>query len=165
MSNTTAEKKTLKKVLALWKRTSKNGKAYFSGKVDDGTFENDFNVTAFYNTDKKNLKEPDLKIYARDDEGNLSKEPLLSLWCNPTKNGKKVLSGKLDGKRVVGFINEKASEKQPYISVYYSNDDFPSEKAAPEQISIPEDKKGKKPTKKKEEPKYEEIPADDSLPF
>ena len=162
MSNSTAEKKTMKQVLALWKRKSKNGKVYFSGKVEDGTFTNDFYVTAFYNTDKKNLKEPDLKIYARDDEGNLSKEPVLSLWCNATKNGKKVLSGKLDGKRVIGFIKADADEKHPYITVYYSND----EQAAPEQMQIPDEKpKGKKPTKKKEEPEYEEIPADDSLPF
>ena len=160
MSNTTAEKKTLKQVLALWKKKSKDGKrTYFSGKVDDGTFENNFYVTAFYNTDKKNLKEPDLKIYARDDEGNLSKEPILSLWCNPTKNGKKVLSGKLDGKRVVGFIKENASENQPYISVYFSNDDFPAEEKTEEKP------KKKTSTKKKEEPKFEDLESDEVLPF
>lgn len=162
MSNTTAEKKTMKQVLALWKRTSKDGKkTYFTGKVDDGTFENNFYVTAFYNTDKKNLKEPDLKIYARDDEGNLSKEPLLSLWCNATKKGKKILTGKLDGKKVIGFIKRDGTENMPYISVYYSDE----EPAAPVQEQIPVEKPKGKTTKKKEEPEYEEIPNDEPLPF
>ena len=141
MSKTAEKKNSLKQVLALWKREGKKGTSYFSGKVDDGTFENDFKVTAFYNTEKKNLKEPDLKIYARDDEGNLSKEPMLSLWCNPTKDGKKkILSGKLDGKRVVGFINENATEKQPYISVYFSDDEFPAAEKSeekPKQKKVP----------------------------
>ena len=157
MSNTTA-KKTMKQVLALWKRKSQKGNTYFSGKVDDGTFENDFSVTAFYNTEKKNLKEPDLRIYARDEEGKLSKEPFLSLWCNATKNGKKILTGKLDGKKVVGFIKADADEKHPYISVYYDE-----QTEAPEQIQIPDEKpKGKKA--KKEEPK-QEIPVNNDLPF
>ena len=157
--STTAEKKKLQGVLALWKRTSKDGKkTYFTGKVDDGTFENECYVTGFYNTEKKNLKEPDLRIYARDDEGNLSKEPFLSLWCNATKNGKKILSGKLNGKRVIGFIKADASEKHPYISVYYSNE----EEAESNKTDT---KTEKKTTKKKEEPKFEEIPFDEPLPF
>ena len=152
MSTATAEKKKLQGVFALWKRTSKDGKkTYFTGVSEDKSY----NVTAFYNTDKKNLKEPDLKVYVRDDEGNLSKEPLVSLWCNATKNGKKILSGKIDGKRVIGFIRANATEKQPYISVYYSEDELPVAPEAP-----------KKETKKakKEAPKMEEIEPED-LPF
>ena len=64
MSTTTANatKKKLEQVFALWKRTSKEGKTYFSGKDYLGN-----NVTAFYNTEKKNLKEPDMRVYLRDD--------------------------------------------------------------------------------------------------
>lgn len=155
--STATKKKKLQRVCALWKTTSKDGKkTYFSGKVDDGTFENECYVTGFYNTEKKNLKEPDLRIYARDDEGNLSKEPFLSLWCNATKNGKKILSGKLNGKRVIGFIKADATEKQPYISIYYSDEETESDKT---------DTKSEEKTTKKEEPKFEEIPSDGSLPF
>lgn len=148
MSNT-AEKKRLQGVCALWKRTSANGKTYFSGQTEDKqTF-----LTGFYNTDKKNLKEPDLRIYSHDAEGNLSKEPWLSLWCNATKKGKKVLSGKLDGKKVVGFIKADAAEKQPYISVYFDQDKLPAE-----------DPKKEAPKKtKKEAPKVET--PDEDPPF
>lgn len=156
MSNTTAEKKKLEQVFALWKRKSKDGKkTYFTGTCD----EKETFLTAFYNTEKKNLKEPDMKVYTRDKDGNLSKEPLVSLWCNATNNGKKVLSGKLDGKRVVGFINANATEKQPYISVYWS-DELPVADAKTE------DKTENKPKyKKKEAPKFEEVETDEDLPF
>lgn len=116
-STATEKKSRLDQVFALWKRKSKDGKStYFTGKLGDK------NVTAFYVTNKKNLKEPDMRVYTRDENGNLSKEPVVSLWCNATKRGKKILSGKIDGKRVVGFINSNATEKQPYISVYWSDE-------------------------------------------
>lgn len=157
MSNTTAEKKKLTGVFALWKQKSKNGGTYFSGKTEGGSF-----LTGFYVTDKKNLKEPDLRVYAKDSEGNLSKEPFCSLWCNATKNGKKILSGKLDGKRVIGFIKADASEKQPYISVYYSDEE---QKEESNKTDTKTEEKKSKNSKKKEEPEYEEIPGDEALPF
>ena len=156
MSNAAETKKRMEGVCALWRRTSANGKTYFSGQTED---KQHF-LTAFYNTDKKNLKEPDLRVYIRDAEGNLSKEPWLSLWCNATKKGKKVLSGKLDGKKVVGFIKADASEKQPYISVYFEQDKLPVED---EHLKIEEPKK-EAPKKKKEAPKYEEVDTEE-LPF
>ena len=154
MSNTAETKKRMEGVCALWKRTSANGKTYFSGQSED---KQHF-LTAFYNTTKKNLKEPDLRVYTRDAEGNLSKEPWLSLWCNATKKGKKVLSGKIDGKNVVGFIKADATEKQPYISVYFEEDKLPEG----EQLKIEEPKK-EAPKKKKEAPKVET--PDEELPF
>lgn len=155
MSNAAETKKRLEGVCALWKRTSANGKTYFTGQTEDKqTF-----LTAFYNTDKKNLKEPDLRIYTRDADGNLSKEPWLSLWCNATKKGKKVLSGKLDGKKVVGFIKVDANEKQPYISIYFDQDKLPEG----EQLKIEEPKKEAPKKTKKEAPKVET--PDEDLPF
>ena len=153
MSNTTANRT---QVLALWKKTSKDGKkSFFTGACN----EKECYLTAFYNTNKKNLKEPDLKIYARDDENNLSKEPILSLWCNASKNGKKYLTGKMDGKRVVGFINGNGNEKAPYISVYWSDEEEKTEtKSEPQTQEKPK-------SKKKEEPKYEEVKTDDDFPF
>lgn len=109
----TAKKEfTLEQVFAMWKKTSKNGNTYFSGKLG-GEW-----LTGFYNTNKKNPKEPDIRIYKQED----MEHEFVSLWCNATKNGKKILSGKLGDKKLVGFINAKASEKQPYSSVYYSDD-------------------------------------------
>lgn len=107
-------------ILVLWKKTSKSGGVYFSGYITAGKR----NVRGFYNTNKKNMKEPDLRIYEVDNNGQSMKNPVLSLWCHASKNGKKYLTGKLDDKKVVAFINEKASEdnKQPYLNVYYSVD-------------------------------------------
>ena len=118
----TATKETkeykMKQVFALWKSESKAGTTYFEGKYEGDA------IRGFYNTQKKNPNEPDLRVYALDGEGKLCKEELLSLWCNATESGKKYLSGKFGGKRVVGFINTKATaeNKQPYISIYWSED-------------------------------------------
>lgn len=157
MSNTaTADKKQLERVLSLWKNKSKDGKkVYFSGKTEGGSF-----LTGFYNTNKKNLKEPDLRVYARDTEGNLSKDPFVSLWANATKNGKQILSGAIDGKKVVGFIKKDATEKQPYISVYWSE-----ELPASEKKEEPKKESTRNAKQKKEEPKFEEVSEEDSLPF
>lgn len=152
MSNTTStatnttKKSRLDQVFALWKRTGKNGSTFFTGKLDGQ------NITAFYVTNKKNLKEPDMRVYTRDENGNLSREPVVSLWCNATKTGKKILSGKIDGKRVVGFINTNGKENQPYVSVYWSD-----ESNAPQ--------KDEKPVPKKEEKKPDPKKTEDELPF
>lgn len=162
MSNATAtEKKKLEGVCALWRHKSKSGKGYyFSGSTEDRKTM----LTGFYNTEKKNLKEPDIRVYVRDQEGKLSPEPFVSLWCNSTKKGKKILSGKIDGKKVVGFINEKGSEKAPYISIYWS-DDEPQEAEAPKTEEKP---KSTRKAKQKEEPEFEAMTDEDleaSLPF
>lgn len=156
MSNTTAtEKKQMVQVFAMWKAKSAAGKTYFTGKTDDGA-----PLTGFYVTNKKNLKEPDIRIYKRNADGDLEKEVFTSLWCNSTKKGKKILSGKVDGKKVVGFINDGAKEKAPYFSVYWSDEEFPAE---------PKKEEPKKaPKKVKEEPKkdeFEELKTDEDLPF
>ena len=135
-------------VFALWKRMSKEGKTYFTGKYEEAE------VRAFYNSKKQNPKEPDMRIYVLDANKNLSKDELSSLWCNVSKSGKKYLTGKLNGKRVVGFINVNATaeNKQPYISLYWSE-----EKEQEEQKKA----SSKKSTKtKKEEPE-----TTDDLPF
>ena len=133
MSEKTMNRKMIP-VFALWKKTAKDGKTtYFSGKTETGTF-----LTAFFNGQKKNPKEPDVRVYTQDKDHNLSKEEYVSLWVNVAKSGRKYLTGKIGDKRVVGFINDKSEGNHPYVSVYYSEDD-----AA-----------GKTP----EQPKYEEVP-------
>ena len=120
MSTTTETKKTVKmeQVFALWKNTSKSGNEYFTGS--DGKTK----LVAFYNGKKKNPKEPDLRVYPLDKDGKAEEKELVSLWCNVSNSGKKFLTGKLGDKRLVGFINEKATteNKQPYVSVYFSED-------------------------------------------
>ena len=99
-------------IIALWRKTSKAGKTYFSGKDTTGT-----ELTGFYNINKGNDKAPVLRVYKRDD---INKE-VLAMWLKTAKSGVKYLSGKYDGKNVVGFINDKPkNEKAPYIRIYES---------------------------------------------
>lgn len=154
-TNTAKKEFTLEQVFALWRQKSKDGKkTYFSGKIGDEY------LTGFYNTNKQNPKEPDIRIYKRDEEGNLSKEEFVSLWCNAKENGKKYLTGKIDGKRVVGFINSSGNEKAPYISVYWSDD---QNKDTAKAESKPDPKATKTKKAKKEE--FEEVGTDEDLPF
>lgn len=130
----------LEQVFAMWKNQSKAGKTFFSGK------HGDVKLMGFYNTTKKNPKEPDIRVYELNQDGDLTDDVFISLWCNVTANGKKYLSGKLGDKRVVGFINTNATEKQPYFSVYYSDDT-------------------KKPEKKENGSDFVEAPKEEDLPF
>ena len=155
MSTKTATKKefNLTQVFAMWKRTSKDGKTtFFTGKDVDGR-----EIRGFYNTDKQNPKEPDIRIYHLQENGKLEKDVYVSLWCNAKDNGKKYLSGKIDGLRVVGFINAKstAENKQPYFSVYWSDTD---NEETPKTES-------KKTTKSAKAEKKEEPEIDNDLPF
>ena len=109
-------------IIALWRKTSKVGKTYFSGKDATGV-----ELTGFYNIKNRgNDKLPVLRVYKRDD---INKE-VLAMWLNTSKSGVKYLTGKYDGKRVVGFINDKPkNEKAPYIRIYESEEQAkPAEK-------------------------------------
>lgn len=133
-------------LLALWKQKSKDGKTtYFTGKANTG-----ISLRAFYNTKKKNPNEPDLRIFTSVD-GEISKEPVGAMWCNASKkdNTKKYLSGIFDGIKVVAFFNSSENEKAPYISAY-------TQEARPE---APKEEKGAVQFE------FEEIPADEELPF
>ena len=108
-------------IIALWRKTSKAGKTYFSGKDATGV-----ELTGFYNIKKGNDKAPVLRVYKRDD---INKE-VLAMWLKTAKSGVKYLSGKYDGKNVVGFINDKPkNEKATYIRIYESDEQAkPAEK-------------------------------------
>lgn len=122
-------------ILALWKQTSKKGDSFLSSK----------DYVGFYNSNKKNPKEPDMRIYKKDADGKVGKESLLDLWCNVTKDGKgKYLTGKISGRKVVGFITKDWTEesKKPYVSIYYS-DEVQTEQKKEEPVQKP--KQGKLP--------------------
>lgn len=106
----TQERKEVKAVVLLWDATSKKGEKYFESKY----------YKAFYNTNKKNPNEPDLRIFKIQEDGTLRKEEYASLWCNVSKKENKYLSGKrYDGVGLVGFIHKtKKTDKSPAISIY-----------------------------------------------
>ena len=114
-------------IIALWRKTSKAGKTYFSGKDSTGV-----ELTGFYNITKKNDKLPVLRVYKKD---NINKE-VFAMWLNTAKSGVKYLTGKYNGKRVVGFIYDKTkNEKAPYIKIYESDEQVkPTEKPKQEKF-------------------------------
>jgi len=108
------EKKDLKEEFALWENTSSKGTVYFTGYCGD------IRLIAFENKNKKNEKEPDIRIY-QVYNNELSKETVCSLWKNVSKSGKYYLSGKdNEGKKLIGFFNDKMIEypDRPIIRVY-----------------------------------------------
>ena len=54
----------MKRVFSVWKNESTNGNEYFTGKIGD------LSIIGFYNTEKKNSKQPDLTFYVREEKGN-----------------------------------------------------------------------------------------------
>ena len=120
---------TMNQVFAMWSKKSKNGSTFFTGQNESGN-----RLVGFFNGKKQNPKEPDVRIYKVDQEGKAEKEAYCSLWLNVSKNEKNYLTGKVDGVRVVGFINsnQEPGDKRPYFSVYESqqvekDDSKPSE--------------------------------------
>lgn len=114
---TEGKKFDLKACASLWKNTSKAGRTYFSGKTPDG-----HKLIGYLNGMKKNPKEPDIRVYFVDEEGNASKDACLSIWNNTSKGGKVYASGiTCDNEKVVGFFNTSDNEKRPYLSIYYQN--------------------------------------------
>ena len=61
--DTKKDNKKLEDFCALWEQESKNGNTYLSGKDRDGN-----RLVAFYNDNKKNPKEPDIRVYYSDED-------------------------------------------------------------------------------------------------
>ena len=109
----------LKESFVLWKNKSKAGQDYLKGYVQN---ENKDNLVGFYNTNKKNPKEPDIRIYTINDEGNADKE-VCDLWETVSKNENRYLTGSTDDKeRIIAFYNNQNEEgTRPYIRAYYKD--------------------------------------------
>lgn len=110
-TGTTKEFK-LEQAFVLWKNTSKKGTEYLKGKDLHGN-----KVLGYFNTNKKNPKEPDVRVYVVAEDGKTDKE-IASLWDYTSKSGKQYLSGSTDEKeKLVAFYGK--SEKAPHISAYF----------------------------------------------
>lgn len=113
------ERKEMKEVFVLWKNTAKSGLEYLSGNAgkDAGDLAG-ASVSGFFNTKKENPKEPDVRLYIKD-ENNKNVE-VAALWEKITKNDKRILTGQTNEKEaLVGFYNKEEKENQPYIKVYF----------------------------------------------
>lgn len=119
IKNENVEETKLEDAFVLWKHKAKSGLEYLSGNTPKEKSDS-ISLVGFFNKNKKNPKEPDVRIYALDEEGNQADE-VCSLWENTAKSGSKYLSGLTSEKdNVVAFYNEiDETTKIPYIRAYY----------------------------------------------
>ena len=105
----------LEEAFVMWNHKSKSGTNYLTGTCGD------MKIIGFNNTDKKNEKEPDIRIYTIEND-QISKEAVASLWRNVSKSGKYYLTGTdNENIKLVGFYNDNIIEfpDRPFIRVYY----------------------------------------------
>lgn len=104
----------LKELFVLWNKTSKNGLDYLSGSLSDDKKY----LVGYFNTEKKNPKEPDIRVYILDEEGKQDHQ-VCSLWTSESKKGNVYLTGLTDeNEKVTGFYGDKANSARPYIRIY-----------------------------------------------
>lgn len=108
------EEFNLEEAFVLWKHTGKSGVEYLSGNTKDK-----IQLMGFFNKNKKNPKEPDVRVYTLDENGKQQDE-VCALWEVESKNGNKYLSGNSEDDFLVAFYNvTDGDEKHPYIRAYY----------------------------------------------
>ena len=101
--------------ITLWIHESKNGVEYLSGNLSDELRGG--RVIGFFNSKKKNPKEPDVRVYSVDKDGNQDVE-IASLWENISIAENRYLLGKTnENENIIGFYDEKQAKK-PYIRIY-----------------------------------------------
>lgn len=108
----------LKEAFVLWKNESKSkpGTFYLAGYVNN---EEKTKLVGFFNTDKKNPKEPDIRVGIKQEDKIVE---VASLWTNIDKNEKKYLTGVTDEKeKLVGWFGQENQEMRPFIRCYYDN--------------------------------------------
>lgn len=111
----------LTEAFVLWKNESKNKVEYLSGRLsDEGS---NVKLVGYFNTRKKNPKEPDIRIYDIDSDGSQGIE-VCSLWENISKGEKRYLTGTTnDQEKIIAFYNNlEENPNRPYIRAYYKQD-------------------------------------------
>lgn len=111
----TEAKKILDEAFVLWKHESKDKKSYLTGYTSE-KFTPNGKLVAFYNTNKKNAKEPDIRVYMEND----TKKEIAVLWENISESKTQYLTGHdCDNTRLVGFYNTEVINGRPDIRVYF----------------------------------------------
>ena len=111
--------KDLKEAFALWEKKGAKG-VYYSGKTSD---PESVNIVGFITTEKKNEKQPDLRVYVSSEKDE-EKVELAVLWKQESKAGKTYYSGYTNEKeKLIAFINgDTKGGKYPTIRVYFKQD-------------------------------------------
>lgn len=104
----------LKESFVLWKNVSKNNVEYLKGYTSG---ENHTELVAYFNTNKKNPKEPDIRVYCEKEGENAAIE-VCSLWDTISKNNTRYLTGVTnESERIIAFYD--GTNNRPYIKAYY----------------------------------------------
>lgn len=109
----------LKEAFVLWKNKAKSGADYLAGFTSDKKIK----LVAYFNSNKKNPKEPDIRIYSLDSEGKQDVE-VADLWESVSEGkGTRYLTGSTnDREKLVCFYGKEHQEMRPYIRAYYKED-------------------------------------------
>lgn len=115
------EKTKLEEAFALWRHEAKSGASYLTGNTPEA--QTGLKLVGYFNSKKRNPKEPDIRVYSLDEEGNQDKE-VCSMWENVSKDGNQYLTGTTDDKeKIIAFYdNLDMKSKRPYIRAYYKQD-------------------------------------------
>ena len=106
----------LQEACVLWLQTSKKGVQYLKGRDLNGN-----KIIGYFN-ETTNDKQPKIKIYSLDDNGDKDKE-IVTLWITESLKKNKYLSGYTDEKEdVIAFYNDTKNEKLPYLRVYFKDE-------------------------------------------
>ena len=110
----------LTEAFVLWKNKSKNNVEYLSGRLEG---KEEVKLVGYFNSRKKNPKEPDIRIYDIDSDGSQGIE-VCSLWENISKGEKRYLTGTTnDQEKIIAFYNNlEENPNRPYIRAYYKQD-------------------------------------------
>lgn len=109
------EKFDLQECFTLWLHKGKNGVKYLSGNANENK------IVGFFNN-KKNDKQPSVRIYDLNEDGSLGVE-LITLWEYKSNQGNDYLSGKTnENENIIAFYGDEHQEKRPYIRGYFKKD-------------------------------------------
>ena len=104
----------LRESFVLWKNVSKNNVEYLKGYTGG---EKHVEIVGYFNTNKKNPKEPDIRIYCENEKEKTMIE-ICSLWDNVSKNNNRYLTGVTnEDERIIAFYD--GTNNRPYIKAYY----------------------------------------------
>ena len=115
------QKTELWEAFVLWRNEAKSGGSYLRGYTPEKVLGG-VGLVGYFNSKKRNPKEPDIRVYTLDSEGKQDKE-VCSLWENVSKNEKRYLTGTTDDKeKIIAFYNEDKESNRPYIRAYFKQE-------------------------------------------
>lgn len=107
----------LDEAFVLWRNTTKTGKHILKGH---DLHKN--KLIGFFNTKKKNPKEPDVRVCELNevDGKEVTGKEICSLWNYVGKTGSQYLLGSTDeNEKIVAFYGKENEEKRPFIKGYF----------------------------------------------